>query len=405
VENLHDIFLDTNQRIDNHINRIIFVLLNLHVDTAVYLLQTPALASIIFTVTNDLNYDQRMHRICGSLREAGYDVLLVGRRMRHSVALTERFFRQKRLGCMFGRGFLFYAEYNLRLAFFLLRTKADILCAIDLDTILPVYMASVIRKTKRVYDAHELFTEQKEVMSRKRIHRFWLAVERFAVPRFPQGYTVNEVLAGIFRERYDVSYACILNMPVLFPEEIPPHTNNDPYFLYQGAVNEGRCFETLIPAMKQVPARLLICGTGNFLEQAKQLAALHGLSDKIIFRGTLLPHALQEITQQAYAGITLFEDKGLNQYYSLSNRFFDYIMAGVPQLCVEYPLYAACNSTYGIMHPVKATDSDAIARGLNELLNDAALYNRLRDNCIMARQQLNWQQVAPQLIGFYKQLY
>lgn len=405
MENLHKIILDINQHIDNQFNKLVFVLLNLHVDTAVYLLQTPALASIIFTVTNDLNYDQRMHRICGSLCEAGYDVLLVGRRMRHSVDLTERSFQQKRLRCMFRRGFLLYAEYNLRLAFFLLRTKADILCAIDLDTILPVYLASRIKKTKRVYDAHELFTEQKEVMSRERIHRFWLAVERFAVPRFPQGYTVNEVLAGIFRERYGVAYTCIPNLPVWDQKAIPPYTHSDPYFLYQGAVNEGRCFETLIPAMKQVPARLLICGTGNFLEQAKHLAALHGLSDKIIFKGNLLPHALKEITQQAYAGITLFEDKGLNQYYSLSNRFFDYIMAGVPQLCVDYPLYAACNRTYGIMHPVKATDSDSIAGGLNELLSDAALYNRLRENCITARQQLNWQQVAPQLINFYKQLY
>ena len=34
---------------------------------------------LVFTVTNDLNYDQRMIRICTSLNNAGYQVLLIGR--------------------------------------------------------------------------------------------------------------------------------------------------------------------------------------------------------------------------------------------------------------------------------------------------------------------------------------
>ncbi|NCI47045.1 glycosyltransferase family 4 protein [Sediminibacterium sp. WSJ-3] len=345
-----------------------------------------------------------MHRICGSLFNAGYDVWLVGRKMRGSVPVIKRNFRQKRLHCFFSRSFLFYAEYNLRLFCFLLFAPKAILCAIDLDTILPVYFTSVLRKTKRVYDAHELFTEQKEVVSRKRIHAFWLAVERFAVPRFPKGYTVNAMLAGIFRERYGVVYAVIPNYPLLTDAAAPDRQHREPCFIYQGAVNEGRCFETLIPAMKQVPAGLLICGTGNFLAQAMELVKLHGLEEKIRFGGNRLPGDLPELTAQAYAGITLFEAAGLNQYYSLSNRFFDYIMAGIPQLCVNYPLYKAINDQYDIMYPINNTDSESIANGLNKLLNDHALYKRLREHCQLAREGLNWLKVAPKLISFYQQL-
>ena len=31
----------------------------------------------------------------------------------------------------------------------------------------------------------------------------------------------------------------------------------------------------------------------------------------------------------------LLENTGLSYYYSLANKFFDYVQAGVPQLCVD----------------------------------------------------------------------
>ncbi|MBK7408365.1 MAG: hypothetical protein IPJ40_10085 [Saprospirales bacterium] len=59
---------------------------------------------IILTVTNDLTYDQRMHRICDSLVKAGYDVELVGRLRAQSRPLAARAFHQTRLYCRFEKG-------------------------------------------------------------------------------------------------------------------------------------------------------------------------------------------------------------------------------------------------------------------------------------------------------------
>src|SRR5581483_3840210 len=119
---------------------------------------------IICTVTNDLNYDQRMIRICTTLAEAGYDVTLVGFKRKTSKPLIERPFRQVRIPIIAERGKIMYADYWVKLFFFLMFRKADIFCAVDLDTILPVYHASLLRGKKRVYDAHELFTELQEVI-------------------------------------------------------------------------------------------------------------------------------------------------------------------------------------------------------------------------------------------------
>ncbi|HJS53916.1 MAG TPA: hypothetical protein VJ765_05210, partial [Chitinophagaceae bacterium] len=92
---------------------------------------------IIFTVTNELTYDQRMQRICSTLAGAGYDVLLVGRKLKTSPPLSNKHYGQRRLNCCFKKGKLFYTEFNIRLFFFLLFKKMDCICAIDLDTILP----------------------------------------------------------------------------------------------------------------------------------------------------------------------------------------------------------------------------------------------------------------------------
>ncbi|NIM34222.1 MAG: glycosyltransferase, partial [Hydrotalea flava] len=179
---------------------------------------------------------------------------------------------------------------------------------------------------------------------------------------------------------------------------------NTKVILYQGAVNHGRCFETLIPAMKQVNAQLWIIGTGNFFDTAKQLIEAHQLPQKVILTGALLPEKLKKITPGAYLGLTLFEANGLNQKHSLANRFFDYIMAGIPQICVNFPAYAAIQQKYPVTYMVDDTHEDTLAAAMNKLLNDTVLYNQLQQQCYIARKELNWQKEEIKLLLFWKNI-
>ncbi|MDZ4792653.1 MAG: glycosyltransferase [Bacteroidota bacterium] len=356
-----------------------------------------------FTVTNDLSYDQRMIRICSSLSEAGYGVTLIGRKLPDSKPLEIRPFQQKRIRCFFKKGKGFYAEYNIRLFFYLLFKKTDLLCAIDLDTILAIYFASAIKRVKRVYDAHELFCEMKEVVTRPKIYRLWKRIERFTVPKFQQGYTVSSPIADEFRKMYEVQYAVIRNLPLSAPLTIPE--KKEKFILYQGAVNEGRSFETLIPAMQQINARLIIAGDGNFMTQAKELVEQNKLTEKVIFTGKLSPSELYQQTLAAWIGITLFENNGLSNYFSLANRFSDYINAGIPQICVDYPVYRELNKNSPIAVLITDLGPVNISKHINELLENPVLYSKLQQNCLQVRQELNWQQEEKKLLSFYHSIF
>jgi glycosyltransferase involved in cell wall biosynthesis len=358
---------------------------------------------IFFTVTNDLTYDQRMRRICTTLAENGYEVTLVGFKRRSSQPLQPEKYNQKRLRIFFTKGPVYFAEYNVRLFCWLLLKKMNAVCAIDLDTILPCLFISQLKGVPRIYDAHELFADTKEVIRRPWIRKIWMAIEKYAVPRFRLGYTVNESIAKEFEKRYHVQYKVIRNLTFL-RDTIPP-VQNRTFILYQGAVNEARGFEYLVPAMKKINGNLVVCGDGNFMGQLKKLIHDNGVEDKIELRGMLSPEELWKVSLQAKIGITIIENEGLNQYLSLPNKVFDYIHAEIPQIAFDYPEYRKINQEFEVAVLLTTHEPEIIAGAINNLLLDDVLYNRLRQNCVMARQTFNWQKEQDKLIEFYQTVF
>lgn len=344
-----------------------------------------------------------MQRICTSLQHAGYNIKLVGVKFKQTNPLTNQIFEQDRIAIWCKQSIFFYIEYNLKLFFYLLFAKADVLCAIDLDTILPVYFTSIIKNKKRVYDAHELFTELNEVISRPRVLKCWRSIEQFCVPKFKYGYTVNNFIQQYFTKTYKVNYEVVRNLP-LNNNEPKPEPNAENFIIYQGAVNKGRGFKQLIQAMQNVNIPLHIYGTGNEIENVKQWIADFGVTDKVILKGEVNPSALKNITPTAFCGITIFEPLGLNQTYSLANRFFDYMMAGIPQVCVAYPEYQQINNEYPFALMINNIEPNSLATALNNLVNNSVLYQQLKLNAINAQQHLNWQQEEKKLLLYWKSI-
>ena len=279
----------------------------------------------------------------------------------------------------------------------------DAICAIDLDTILPCLFISKLKRIHRVYDAHEYFTELKEVRTRPLVKKVWLSIERFAVPEYYYGYTVSSGLAEAFQKKYQRDYKVIRNLPVL-KERLPAKKENK-FLLFQGAVNEARGFEYLIPALKYVNYKLVICGDGNFMAQLKELIRQNEVTNKVELTGMLLPEELRGIAQKATLGIGLAEKEGLNQFLALPNKFFEYMHAGLPQVAMNYPEYKKINNQFRVAVLLDGLSVEEISAAINHLMENDAVLKELRQNCLEAREVYCWQKEEKELIRFYQSIF
>lgn len=308
---------------------------------------------IVVAVTNDLLTDQRVDRTCRAMVEAGWEPLLVGRRLPGSGPLRERPYATRRMRLLFRRSALFYAEYNLRLFLFLLTHGTEAVYANDTDTLLACTCAARIRRLPLLFDAHELFTEVPELVGRPRVQSVWAWVERRCLPRVAAAFTVCQSVADEFHRRYGVKMRVMRNLPDATPQHINistyQHLTQNHTLLYQGAVNIGRGVREVIDALQFLPCcRLVVAGDGDQRATLQLYAASLPWGDRIQFVGRKEPEELHQLTRQSSLGLCLLEDLGLNYRYSLPNRVGDFAQAGVPLLATDFPEIARVLRHYGI---------------------------------------------------------
>jgi glycosyltransferase involved in cell wall biosynthesis len=295
---------------------------------------------IIISVTSDLATDQRVLKTANSCHKNGYDVLLVGRKLKNSLPINTPFV-VKRFRLLFNRSALFYAEYNIRLFFLLLFSRADIFLSNDTDTLLANYFASKIHRKKLVFDAHELFPEVPELTNRPKIKRIWEKIENRIFPKLKYSYTVCQSIANYYNLKYGTKMQIVRNAPYYkeyMPTEKKLAFGQKKIILYQGALNVGRGLEWVINTMSFVEnAMLVIIGDGDIQQQLEKQAKELNLSDKVVFLGKIPANELYEYTISANIGLCLLENRGLSYYFSLPNRIFDYIQARVPVLASDFP--------------------------------------------------------------------
>jgi len=108
---------------------------------------------VAFSVINCICHDQRVQKIAEVVSNLDCDVTIIGRRLGSCCDGDTIPFMTKRFRMIFKKGFLFYKFFNIRLFFFLLFYKSDLLVANDLDTLLSNYLVSKLKRIPMVYDS------------------------------------------------------------------------------------------------------------------------------------------------------------------------------------------------------------------------------------------------------------
>ncbi len=353
----------------------------------------------IVSVINDLSTDQRVDKTCTTLCDLGFDVLLVGRVLGSSQPIQERAYAMRRMRLLFTKGPLFYAEYNLRLFFLLLTKKADLLVANDLDTLLPNYLVHKLKKANIVYDSHELFTETPEVIHRRFVRRTWLTLERFLVPRLGEMVTVSDSIAGIFRDRYGIRVTVVRNIPpnramkkAATRKDLKLPEDRRIVILQGSGINIQRGAEELIESMHFLDGvHLLIIGGGDVMGSLKKMAEDLKLTDRIGFRPRMPVSELYQYTTNADLGVSIDKDTNPNYRYSLPNKLFDYIHAGIPVLVSPLVEVRRVVEEFEIGMILDSHEPRHIAEKIKSALSDQKQLEKWKENLKFAASALNWE--------------
>jgi glycosyltransferase involved in cell wall biosynthesis len=360
------------------------------------------LKRVIVAVTNDISTDQRVAKVCNTLFHNNFEVLLIGRKLKNSK-IVERKYKTKRFNLIFNSGFLFFAEYNFRLFFFLLFSRKDILLSNDLDTLLPNYLIGKIQRKKIVFDSHELFPEIPELVARPIVKKIWLSLEKSILPKLKNNYTVCNSIAYFYKNKYNVHFETIMNLPTKKEVEkgaFSFETNGKKIILYQGAINIGRGLENLIETMKLLEHHLLvIIGDGDTYKSLKESVSHEKLNNKVIFLGKIMPKELHKLTPLADVGISLEEDLGLNYRFALPNKIFDYIQAEVPILVSNLPEMSAIVNHYNVGEVVLNTTPKKLANQIKQLLE-----KDFTQELKVAKAGLIWEKQEHKLLAIFNNL-
>jgi glycosyltransferase involved in cell wall biosynthesis len=369
---------------------------------------------VIVSVSNDLSTDQRVNRTCKALAEAGYEVFIVGRKLKESLDYKPQDFKHHRIKLLFNKGPLFYAELNIRLFFFLLFKSADIFYANDLDTLLPNYLASVIRRKKLVYDTHEYFCFVPELMSRPRVRRVWQGVEQFVFPNLKNIITVNDSIAEQYKRQYGKELTVIRNVPEkklfdalpLKSRSLLALPEDKKIIILQGAgININRGAEEAVQAMKYVDeAILLIVGSGDVINNLKELAKHPDVRQKVIFKPKMPFSDLISFTRIADLGLTLDKADNLNYEYSLPNKLFDYIHSEIPVLASPLVEVKKVVLHHNVGRLIENHDPVHIAILIKEMIFNDEHQTEWRENARKAALELNWETEKIKLLSLFERL-
>jgi glycosyltransferase involved in cell wall biosynthesis len=258
-----------------------------------------------------------------------------------------------------------------------------------------------------LYDAHELETERNGLRGRRQQLERWY--ERRAVRDLHGMLCVCDSIADWYAREYGIERpAVVRNIPDLrwqggggrspilrdrfgIPED---HF----VFLYQGGLFPGRRIEQFITVFTRArPDRHLVFMGYGELEGLVRTAA--GRHNNIHFLPAVPPAEVLRHTVGADVGLSGVENACLSYFYSLPNKLFEYLAAGVPFLVPDYPEMRRLTVGEGCGWPV-GEDADAWLGAVNVLVREDIEAARRRVAVAAAR--YSWRHEEPVLLETYR---
>jgi len=303
-----------------------------------------------------------------------------------------------------------YIEFLIR-SFFRYR-RTDIFHCSD---IYPLPIAVLLRtfnsKAKIIYDANEYETETNGLRGIAKIVKRLL--ERTLIKKVDAVITVSKSIARIYASDYDIKEPyLVLNTPKYtkcvkenkFREEfnIP---DNKTILLYQGSLWQGKGIKDIIRSIAYIKSDICVIfmGHGTMVDYIKGKAVIS--PGKIYYKPAVSPFEILKYTASADIGLCLLRNTCLSYYYSLPNKLFQYLMAGLPVIISNFPeMERIVKREYNCGLAVDPRSPVEIASKIDELIDNRNLFDELKSNAEAAVKKYNWENQEKVLKKIYREL-
>ena len=364
---------------------------------------------VAFSVTNCICHDQRVLKIAETVSSLDCEITIIGRKSGDCCDTDKIPFNTKRFKMFFKRGFFFYKCFNIRLFLYLLFHKYDLLVSNDLDTLLPNFLVSRLKHLPLIYDSHEYFTGVPEIQNRTFVKWVWKSIEKMIFPRLKYVITVSEPIASLYEKEYLVKPLVIRNFSKK-ADQITPFNRDelgvaadDLLIIIQGAgINIDKGAEELIDAVNiSDRVSLLVVGAGDVVPELKQHVEELNIGQRVKFIPSVPWETLIKYTKSADVGMCIEKDTNLNYRYSLPNKLFDYITAGIPVIASDLPEIKniILKNSCGIIIP--AVTPEEISKAIIILRDNKTLLSELEKNSVIASESLNWENECKKVEELY----
>lgn len=372
-------------------------------------------------VRNAYTHDTRVEKEAATLAAAGYAVTVVAdagpglatRESRDGVDVR----RVPRPRTLPGLRFL---VGEARLAQTLMRLRPAVLHAHDSNALVPVAIAAALRRVPFVYDAHELWLHRPR-RGRSRLYEtlfsaWYRLVQRLTIRRSAAQITVSAPIAEHLARQYRLSEVRLVpNYPELVadigarsirdlaPDRLPADA---PIVLHLGGVMEARGLEELVEAVAVCPpAHLVLLGSGPHWSTIEERSRRLNIEDRVHLLGPVPSSEVVAYAASATIGVQATVPIGLNNRYSLPNKLFQYMAAGIPVIASDFPQIREILEDAGSGIPVDTTRPSAIAHAIQRLLEapDEARAMGVRGRAAVA-DRYNWAHAETTLLEVYREL-
>ena len=296
-----------------------------------------------------------------------------------------------------------------------LQTPADIYHAHDVSGLPACYIAARVRRKPFIFDAHELpLTDMSSGFFRRLRTLFAYLLTRI-LSSCAKVITVSAPIAQEIRNHYHVPEVSLIRNVVAYQaigksDRLRQHLALSPQIriaLYQGNLVSRRGFDKLIRAAAFLERDILIALMGKAFDTTRSdleaLIAKEGVGDRVKILPPVPYIELLEWTSSADIGLILYPpDYSLNIQMCLPNKFFEYLMAGLPVL--SSPLVAILDivKNYDIGRVVFSLTPEDIGAAINAMLADHAALSQMRRNALEASEHdFCWEKESRRLIRLY----